>query len=82
MLRCVFLGQRSERAERAGAAVPGERSLATVLTELLSEEWLMSFVSCVKKRVCVEGVRVIDEDFVNDVCEVGTHKSRDLSYLK
>lgn len=58
----LFLGQMSKEVERAEAAVPIERSFGAVLGELFSAEWLASVVSCVRKRMNVDGARVFDGD--------------------
>lgn len=49
-----------KRVEGAGAALPIERSLSRVLGVLLSEEWLASFVKCVRRQLCLDGVHVLD----------------------
>lgn len=46
---CLFVGQVSEEAERAGADVTVVRSLPAVLEEVLSGEGLTSFVNSVRE---------------------------------
>lgn len=59
---CLFLGQVSERVERAGAAMPVERLLATVLGELSTAKWLVSFANCVREWIFEDEVRLLDGD--------------------
>lgn len=54
--------QVSDGVERAKAAVLPEVLLATVMGELLSGEWLSSFVKCVRAQRYVGGLRVFRGD--------------------
>lgn len=55
-----FQAQVVEKIERAKTAVSVERSLGRVLCELLTKDWRASFVNCVRERMSVGGVPVID----------------------
>lgn len=57
---CLLLGQMRERAERAEAALRAECSLDRILGELLNKKWLASLVECVRERLRVDVVRVLD----------------------
>lgn len=59
---CFFFEKVFQRVDRARAAVQFERLLARASSELLSEEWLGSFVSCFRERMCVDKLRVFDKD--------------------
>lgn len=50
---CFFLGQVSEKADRAEAAVLLERFLAKASGGLFREKWLYSSLNCVRKIICV-----------------------------
>lgn len=57
---CSLLGQVSQRVKSAGAAVPIERPLATVLDVLSTGKWLALFVKCLKEQMFLDGVRQFD----------------------
>lgn len=59
---CSFLGQLLEEVQRAKADGTAESSLCRALGELVSGEWLVSFVNCVGKRMWVDMVTVSDGD--------------------
>lgn len=54
---CLFQRRVWNGAERAGAAVPVERSLGTGLHELFSGEGLAFYVKCVSGRLCANCLR-------------------------
>lgn len=56
------LRQVSEEVDRAGAAVPLERSLGWGLGELFREKWLASLLGFVRERMCADEVCVLDGD--------------------
>lgn len=66
---CVLLEQLEEVVERAGAALTLKEWFAGVLAGLRGGARLASIANCVRARMCVDVVRVTDEDvrmaFVN-----------------
>lgn len=49
-----------EGVERTEASVSDERSPERVLSEPLDRKWLAFFVECLRERMCVDGVGVLD----------------------
>lgn len=48
---CLSLGQICKVVGRAGAALPAESLLSTVLGDLFSRKWLATLVNCVRERM-------------------------------
>lgn len=59
---CFFLGQVSEGVERAEAVVRDEGSLGKLLGEPFRGKWMVSFLNCVKLKMCMNGIYVSDDD--------------------
>lgn len=74
---CLILEQVSKRAERAEAAVLARRLLATVLSELVSGEWLPSFIKYARERTFVDETSLVAEHVRAVFAEFGL-KSKEL----
>lgn len=77
---CMFLGEVSQGAQGARAAVLVELLPGRVPDELFSRNWFSSILNCVRKRMGVDGVRVLDWDlrtvFVKSRFENGEFRFR------